>query len=117
MSPVAEEMYNADLAEALGYPILVVTANQLGTINYTLQTLIAAAAYGNGLPVEGVILNQPCSNENDPSTASNLKELTTRCVSPVLTSVAFGAAEFSSNVAWEQLAQESSFSFEDFRMD
>ena len=117
MSPIAEEMYNADLADALGYPLIVVSANQLGTINHTLQTLIAAAAYGNGLPVEGVILNQPHADQNDPSTASNLEELSTRCISPVLATVAFGAEKFSTEVAWENLAQESSFSFDEFRMD
>ena len=42
MSPISEDDYNADLAAEFGYPLVVVTANQLGTINATLQTLIAA---------------------------------------------------------------------------
>src|SRR5262249_16339381 len=71
MSPISDGDYNADLASEFGYPLLVVSANTLGTINATLQTLIAACAYrpahalprGNGnkvgLPVAGLVLNSP----------------------------------------------------------
>jgi len=45
MSPLGENEYVADLAEAFGFPLLVVSRNMLGTINQTLQTLIAAAAF------------------------------------------------------------------------
>ncbi len=48
MSPMGERQYVADLAEAFGYPLIVVSRNVLGTINQTLQTLIAAAAFGGG---------------------------------------------------------------------
>jgi dethiobiotin synthetase len=49
MSPLGDEEYVADLAGDLGFPLIVVSRNILGTINATLQTLIAAAVYGNGL--------------------------------------------------------------------
>ena len=39
----------ADLAVEFGCPLVVVTRNALGAINQTLQTLITAAAYGDGL--------------------------------------------------------------------
>ena len=39
MSPVSDDDYNADLADEFGYPLVVVAANVLGTINATLQTL------------------------------------------------------------------------------
>jgi dethiobiotin synthetase len=45
MSPLGEEEYVADLAEEFGFPLVVVSRNMLGTINQTLQTLIAAAAF------------------------------------------------------------------------
>ena len=43
MSPISDDDYNADLAAEFGYPLLVVAANELGTINATLQTLITAS--------------------------------------------------------------------------
>ena len=39
MSPMSDDDYNADLAAEFGYPLVVVAANELGTINATLQTL------------------------------------------------------------------------------
>ncbi len=45
MSPLGEDQYVADLAEEFGFPLVVVSRNVLGTINQTLQTLIAAAAF------------------------------------------------------------------------
>ena len=49
MSPVSDDDYNADLAAEFGYPLVVVAANVLGTINATLQTLITAGTYCDGL--------------------------------------------------------------------
>ena len=48
MSPLGEDHYVADLAEEFGFPLVVVSRNVLGTINQTLQTLIAAAAFRGG---------------------------------------------------------------------
>ena len=50
MSPLGEDEYVADLAEEFGFPLVVVSRNVLGTINQTLQTLIAAAVFREGLP-------------------------------------------------------------------
>jgi dethiobiotin synthetase len=104
MSPLTDDEYNADLAADFGFPLVVVAANMLGTINHTLQTLIAAAAFGNGLPVAGVVLNNIGDTAGDISTASNLSELKARCVSPVLGQVAFGATSFAPKVPWQNLA-------------
>ena len=49
MSPISDDDYNADLAAEFGYPLVVVAANELGTINATLQTLITASTYRDGL--------------------------------------------------------------------
>ena len=57
MSPMGEQIYVADLALELGYPLVVVAPNQIGVINQTLQTLITAATFREGLTVAGVVLN------------------------------------------------------------
>src|SRR3954470_17182156 len=103
MSPVSEDDYNADLAVAFGFPLLVVAANELGTINATLQTLIAAATYGEGLSIAGVVLNSPRKLLGDPSTDSNSDELARRCVPPLLANVEH-AGEFDRAVDWADLA-------------
>ena len=46
MSPIGDAEYVADLAHDFGFPLVVVSRNVLGTINQTLQTLIAARCYG-----------------------------------------------------------------------
>src|SRR3990172_9828490 len=75
MSPVSDDDYNADLADEFGYPLVVVAANVLGTINATLQTLIVADTFREGLTIAGVILNSPQIAAGDRSTDSNADEL------------------------------------------
>jgi dethiobiotin synthetase len=77
LSPVTDDEYVADLARDLGYPLVVVAANELGVISHTLQTLVTAASVG--LEVAAVVLNdtRPPS-EDDPSRASNFEELRRR---------------------------------------
>jgi dethiobiotin synthetase len=84
MSPIGDDDYNADLADAFGYPLIVVATNELGAINATLQTLITAATFGEGLNVAGVVLNSPRQLANDPSIDSNPDEIARRCVPPLL---------------------------------
>jgi dethiobiotin synthetase len=90
MSPVSEDDYSADLAAEFGYPLVVVAANVLGTINATLQTLITASTYCDGLGVAGVVLNSPTDSTCDLSTDSNANELARRSVPPLLATVAHG---------------------------
>jgi len=80
MSPISDEDYNADLADEFGYPLVVVAANVLGTINATLQTLIVADTFRDGLRVAGIVLNAPQKVTDDPSIDSNADELARRCV-------------------------------------
>jgi dethiobiotin synthetase len=105
MSPLGETEYVADLAADFGFPLVVVAPNRIGTINQTLQTLIAAAAFRTPLKVAGIVLNElfPC-DADDPSTRSNRCELELRCVPPVLAELAFNATEFTGPVAWAELA-------------
>jgi dethiobiotin synthetase len=61
-------MTNADLAERLGYPVILVADNRVGAVHQTLASLAAIAA--SGLAVQAVVLNSR-SEETDPLLASN----------------------------------------------
>jgi dethiobiotin synthetase len=109
MSPLGETEYNGDLAAALGLPLLVVARNALGVINATLQTLVAATAFGQGLAVAGIVLNHPAPPATDDvSLASNPRELLARSVPPLLAEVAWGAERFAAPIDWFALASRLS---------
>jgi dethiobiotin synthetase len=104
MCPLGDDEYVADLAAEFGFPLVVVSRNALGTINHTLQTLIAAAAYADGLPVAGIVLDNPVPPSDDPSQATNRAELAARCVPPLLAEVAWDARRFDGTVDWFRIA-------------
>ncbi len=106
MSPLGEDRYVADLAAEVDFPLLIVAKNVLGTINQTLQTVIAAKVFRQGLPVAGVVLNhaQPPSAE-DVSLRSNRAELAARCSAPILAEVLWGGDHFHPAVDWFSLAR------------
>jgi dethiobiotin synthetase len=101
MSPVSDDDYNADLAAEFGYPLVVLSANVLGTINATLQTLITANTFCDGLEVAGIVLNSPQSLR-DSSSESNADELSRRCVAPLLAVVEHGGG-FDRAIDWAAL--------------
>lgn len=108
MSPMGDEDYVADLAEEFGFPLVVVSRNVLGTINQTLQTLITASVFRDGLSVVGVVLNHPTPPAaDDVSLAQNRQELASRCVPPVLAEVFWGADAMDAKVDWFALAQQA----------
>lgn len=104
MSPMGDDDYVADLACEFGYPLVVVAANQLGVINQTLQTLITAATFRDGLDVAGVVLNDVRDPSTDASAEHNLIELRQRCVPPVLGHVAWHAQASDPSIDWFSLA-------------
>ncbi len=103
LAPVGETEYVADLAADLGFPLLVVSRNALGTINHTLLTL--RVAQSAGLPVAGVVLNRPARPTDDPSTQSNRRELAARCGVPILAEVGWESEGFDAEVDWFGLAR------------
>ncbi len=105
MSPIGEEEYVADLACEFGLPLVVVARNSLGAINQTLQTLIAAAVSGEGLEVAAVVLNHPAPPGDDPSIASNRRELAARSTVPIIAEISYGAADAHPAVDWAELAR------------
>jgi dethiobiotin synthetase len=55
MVPLAGGLLMADLIRELGYPLLVVSRPDLGTINHTLLTIFAARAMD--IPLAGFVIN------------------------------------------------------------
>lgn len=104
MSPMGDEEYVADLANDFGFPLIVVSANRLGTINQTLQTLITAASFREGLNVAGIVLNHPVAPSDDVSLSSNRDEIAARALAPVLAEVRWQQTEFAEPVDWVSLA-------------
>ena len=106
MSPLGDDEYVADLAEEFAFPLVVVSCNMLGTINQTLQTLITASVFREGLSVAGVVLNHPKPPTTEDSSLSlNRQELDHRCVPPILAEVGWGADDFDIEVNWGTLAR------------
>jgi len=62
----------ADLAVALGLPVLVVARAGLGTVNHTALTVEALRA--RGLAIAGVVLNRTAPDD-DPSVPHNAAEI------------------------------------------
>lgn len=79
LSPLSDDLCVADVAIEIGYPLVIVTANRLGTINQTLQTLLTAEHYRAGMPVAGVIVNDVSMPSSDVSLDSNPGLLRQRC--------------------------------------
>ena len=105
MCPVSDEEYMADLAADFGYPLVVVARNALGTINHTLQTLVTATAFGEGLKVAGIVLNHTSAPDDDPSRPTNRQELAARCVPPILAEVPWQGTAFDTAVDWFEVAR------------
>jgi len=107
MSPLNEDEYFADLALEFGYPVVVVTPNIIGTINQTLQTLITATCFGDGLTVAGIVLNDvlAATTNDDPSTQSNRQQIASRTPVPVVAHVSHRATDFDETVDWFGLAK------------
>jgi dethiobiotin synthetase len=86
--PLTERETYADLAVALGLPVLVVARAGLGTVNHTALTLEALRA--RRLAVAGVILNRT-GPVDDPSVPHNLAEIERLTGAPVLASLPYCA--------------------------
>ncbi|WP_018877227.1 dethiobiotin synthase [Thioalkalivibrio sp. ALE28] len=81
-SPLCADGLNADLAEHLGLPVLLVAEDRLGTLNTCLLTLEALER--RGLSLAGIVLNRrraDCDPRLDNATA-----LRARTRAPVITS-------------------------------
>jgi dethiobiotin synthetase len=68
-SPISNHWTNADLAQRLRYPIILVAANRLGVVNHVLLTLESIIRCN--LRPHMVILNHARSSHDDLSASSN----------------------------------------------
>lgn len=68
-SPIAADGLNSDLAQTLGYPVILVVGDRLGCINHALLTIDAIEA--NGLILKAIIVNQLSENSHYSLTLSN----------------------------------------------
>ncbi|MDR9498421.1 MAG: dethiobiotin synthase [Hydrogenovibrio sp.] len=71
-SPLTADTLNADLAKALGLPVLLVVGNRLGCLNHARLTLEAIARHR--LPLAGVVLNDTHSDA-DPENEMDLIDI------------------------------------------
>ncbi len=55
MSPLTETLHNLDLISMLGFPVIIVSRNYLGSINHTLLTVEACTA--RGAQIAGIIFD------------------------------------------------------------
>lgn len=78
-SPLAEDGLNADLAEALGLPVLLVAKDILGALNHVL--LNTEALHKRGLGLAGIVINNQ-DNYRDRH-MDNVAELSARLDCPV----------------------------------
>ncbi|MFV8834479.1 dethiobiotin synthase [Aquisalimonas sp.] len=78
--PLTEDAGFADLAAALGYPVVLVVAVRLGCINHALLT--AEAVRRDGLPLAGWVAN--IMNPDEPRLDQQLETLRTRLPAPCL---------------------------------
>ena len=89
--PLAEDWTIADLASALGLPLLVVARPLLGTVNHTLLTIRAAEQHG--LTCAGVVFN---GRADDASALTNAELIEQFGRVPVLGRVPWHVGELSS---------------------
>jgi dethiobiotin synthetase len=79
-APLAEDALNAELAAALGLPVLLVVPDRLGAINQALLGIHAITH--RGLTLAGVVLNQ-CNAEH-PRGMDNLADLRLWTGAPIM---------------------------------
>lgn len=104
LSPMSDEDDNSNLAAEFGFPLVVVAVNELGTINATLLTLLAAKTLMPALPVAGIILNRLALFPDDESTKTNADEIARRTDVPVIACVNYQQQELREEVDWHALA-------------
>ena len=92
--PIGDTWTVADLARAIGFPVIVVARAGLGTINHSLLTV--REARHSGLDVAGVVLNSPTA-ASDASVETNASVIERLGEVPVLGTVPHLAGRLSAN--------------------
>lgn len=95
--PLAQDYSTADLAKAMGFPVLLVVRNRLGALNHTLLTLESIASHG--LTCEGIVLNNHPDDLGDPAAEGNRRLLPKLASVPVLFEISPDQTELKLAVA------------------
>jgi dethiobiotin synthetase len=90
LCPLTDSRTFADLAVELGFPVVVVAANRLGTINHTLLTLEAIRS--RRLETAAIVLNDLAA-EAELSAETNLAEITRHSHVPCAASFSYGGSD------------------------
>jgi dethiobiotin synthetase len=106
LSPISDDEYFADLAADFGYPVVIVAPNMIGAINQSLQCLMTAACFRDGLPTAGVVLNDARRLDGDVSMETNREQIASRAVPPVITRLRYDAQSFDDEIDWMQIAMK-----------
>lgn len=106
MSPVTDDEFFADLAYDFGYPLILVVPNVLGCINQTMQTLITAATFRDGLEVGGIIINNLRTEEGDESVKTNPEEIAKRSLIPIIGTVNYRGKEIEGDCDFFEIADQ-----------
>ncbi|WP_085990841.1 dethiobiotin synthase [Oceanobacillus senegalensis] len=80
--PLGENYLVADVAKAIGFPLVIVARPNLGTINHTLLTI--SYAQKMGLEIEGLIINGTKEKSEDPSIQTNAETISEFTDVPIL---------------------------------
>ncbi|MGY3266804.1 dethiobiotin synthase [Lysobacter sp. HA35] len=96
-SPIADNALNADLAVALGLPVLIVASDRLGALNHVLLTV--EAVQRRGLDVAAIVLNRISADVD--ADMDNAADLRRRVDIPV---IAFRHGDAPGHNAWSHEA-------------
>jgi len=89
--PLAQDYSTADLAKAMGFPVLLVVRNRLGALNHSLLTLESIAAHG--LTCKGIVLNNHPDDVGDLAADGNRRLLPELTKVPILFEINPGQSE------------------------
>lgn len=109
LCPIAEDETIADLAGDFGFSLIIVSRAGLGTINHTLLTV--EVAKGRGLPIAGIVFNDPRGTINPTMATAERAEFSRRCDVPILAVVAHEQTDFIHDdsgcaINWQKLARK-----------
>jgi dethiobiotin synthetase len=102
LSPVADDVLVANLAESFGFPLVIVAANRLGAVNQAMMAVHVASTRATELPVAAILLNQP-SPDADLSVRANAEQISRYTRAPVI-ELPWQATKFDPPIDWYALA-------------
>jgi dethiobiotin synthetase len=95
--PLTKDYSSADLAKAMGLPVLLVVRNKLGALNHTLLTLESIASHG--LTCGGIVLNNHPDDAGDLAAEGNRRLLPELTKIPILFEISSGQTDLELAIA------------------